>query len=111
MAYSSNGPENSQPGVIAESGSAQVKSQDTPHPNLYPDPDELPTYPWLSSRSLEPLLPSFDYSPTHSCDEEEANQISPSRNDANDSVMDPDFQFSEESMGYVLGTMLLTASV
>lgn len=98
MAYSSNDAENSQPGITAEMDTSQAKSQDTQHPSVYPDPDDLPTYPWLSSRSLEPLPPSFDYSNTHSYDEEEANQLSPARNDPNDSVVDPDFQFSEESV-------------
>lgn len=102
MANSGNDPENSQPGIVPEAGSSQVRNQHTPDPNLYPDPDDLPTYPWLSSRSLGQLPPSFDYSNAHSSDEEEANQLSPARNDPDDPAVDPDFQFSEESVAYVL---------
>lgn len=87
------------------------------HANIYPDPDDMPTYPWLgagpSECVLQPQRPSTSQMlwPQHPpVDFEGGSEIEmkmtdearlPATRDPNDPLIDPDFQFSDASVGYV----------
>lgn len=102
MTDSGNNLENSQPGAMVGIAASHATSQDSSSPNMYPDPDDMPSYPWLYNRSHESLPASFGRSATLSCDEEDINQelefIPRTRDNPDDSVIDPDFQYSENEI-------------
>lgn len=81
--------------------------------NVYPDPEEIPTYSWLAAGTTRPLLPygrppipSALPSEGSSTDVEDAGDgglhdevILALGRDANDPSIDPDFEFLAESHG------------
>lgn len=90
------------------------------HANIYPDPDDMPTYPWLgaepservlqqrpsTSQTLWPQDPPIDFEDDSEVEMTDDARL-PARRDPNDPLVDPDFQFSDASVGYVqVGTVL-----
>ena len=83
--------------------------------NVYPDPDDMPTYPWLGtsisgsvSQFQRPSAGPTPWSREPSIHSENDGAIDmndraglPARRDPNHPLVDPDFQFSEDSAGYV----------
>ena len=79
--------------------------------NMYPDPDDMPTYPWLGLRtsgaSLQAQEPSASLTSGSntpsicSIDDTEFDMndeiLLPSGKDPNDPLADPDFQYHEEA--------------
>ena len=96
--------------------------------NAYPDPEDIPTYPWFGSRIgekethissalIEPLIPrTSSQSEENSEDEDtvytENGDMTHVRFDYNNALVDPDFEVSGDSAMYVyaLDTMHMCIS-
>lgn len=85
------------------------------HANVYPDPDDMPTYPWLgaepservlqlqrpsTSQMLLPQTPLVEFEGGSEIEMTDDAQL-PATRDPNNLLIDPDFQFSDASVGYV----------
>ena len=89
-----------------------VQQHQTPNPNVstaYPDPEDIPSYPWFGGKLAEKgaptptsLVPSLD---DDSGDEDgiinEDGEQMHAQPDYDDASVDPDFQYSGDSVMYV----------
>ena len=87
----------------------------SPNASMYPDPEDMPTYPWLGASTLlsptqtpqasTSLALGFNGSSIDGEDHGGSDAIDvlqfPAGKDPNDPLVDPDFQFSEASARYV----------
>lgn len=106
-------------GANGESTLGHVGSVYSIQSNTYPDPEDLPSYPWLGSRAVEerpsipkPSLTQFDASWASEFSEDDPDGRDDIRQDEydalvqvqmknNDPTADPDFQYSDNSPTYV----------
>ena len=94
---------------------ADMDFSTSPNASMYPDPEDMPTYPWLGASTLlspnqtpqvsTSLALCFNGSSVDGEDDGERDAIDapqlPAGKDPNDPLVDPDFQFSEASARYV----------
>ena len=106
-------------GANGESTVGHVENLYSIRSNAYPDPEDVPSYPWLGSKAVEegPSVPKSSLNRVNgswalelseddsdgrddiSQDEYEALEQAQMRN--NDPAADPDFQYSDNSPTYV----------
>lgn len=116
MAHLHNLGQGARKGVGDATNLAKERSSNPVHATMYPDPSDMPSYPWLGTQELHSpsqfastVARNSNNSPTQSDDEGSCpglGAISPVRNEGDNPLLDPDFQDYEESIAYVRGVTL-----